>query len=1151
MSKTTVLLLVTVALAGLGILGLVLHEGGAERGRDEARPEGVATRPVAPAEGLTAPRTTASEPAQRAEAPALAPGAGAGDRQSFAIADARWVEVRVVLPAGVPADDAPALVALSSSTEPDGARRMPDWRLTQAAAKVGLGERFEQRLDGSVGWARRELQGSTTLSMPFAPDARNGLIVLQSRYVYAEPVVVRLSDATPPVTIEGELGSYLTGSIVPPVDAGRTFSPADFELRLLGRNKEGSLDFLALGGNSLDVEVRDDLGYEVRALSARLKYFVRVEARGLVDFAELDLVVEPGEHRVLDVPLARGASVTGRVLGADGRPIADASVSSASRGRGLLFLLENSEQAESDASGAYCLRGLPAGKALLSAEADGWLSRSGIELVLAEGVDVQGQDIVLERGSEVAGTVRWPSGQPAAGARVRVGKTQHEGWPAFQSDATCDEAGRFVLSGLQEGPFELGAQATPPGDAATQRVPGAWSAIARGVRAGDHEVELLLEAPLSLAGHVVDDLGQPVQSFHVDADSLDLPRWLLDVPGQDIEAEDGAFQLDGLRAGSWKLSAKASGYGPPEAPLTVDVPAAGDTRIVLQRAVRVTGLVVDPNGAPVPEATVRASAGPEGPFGQGRSAQQTGSDAEGRFELEFPGTALALVASRDGWADSEPVTVELGPGAASGEVVLALRAGGTIRGEVFAPDGRPDPGIRVMAGDMPFWFGEGAGVVSDADGRFVLEHVNPGKVTVTAMPREESLRGAMEKSADEELAVMSLLTQMRTATVVVADREEVHVVLGSKAKASVRLTGTVSEGGAPLAGAGVFALEEGNSFLQGMRVAKSDSAGHYALELDRPGSFVVSVSLQGIGQSAAEFFVDVPEVPEYRLDLPLPLATLGGRVLGPDASPAVGVTLNLVREGAASGPTMMNITRGHVTDSEGRFRFEHLHAGSYTLQVGAALLGGPGAGAPQGSLVLEGLAVEEGVQRDDLEIRLPATTRVSGVVRRADRSPALGATVYARDAAGRLLSDLSTCQSDAAGRFVYAGLPVGKVTLFARTADLASREVGVELDASGASEVELFLEPGGTLLVSLLEGDQPVRGSLTVLDEQGRRVSGVASVASFEGLMIEGLQTKEVRVGPLPPGNYTVIGRATDGKEARKTVTLREPDERVVKLRLK
>ena len=79
-----------------------------------------------------------------------------------------------------------------------------------------------------------------------------------------------------------------------------------------------------------------------------------------------------------------------------------------------------------------------------------------------------------------------------------------------------------------------------------------------------------------------------------------------------------------------------------------------------------------------------------------------------------------------------------------------------------------------------------------------------------------------------------------------------------------------------------------------------------------------------------------------------------------------------------------------------------------------------------------------------------------------------------------------------------------------------------------------------------------MRARLRVLDEQGRRVDDLFSPHEFEALFTEGFSSRERRVGPLPPGTYTLIATTPAGQEARDTVRLEAgQDERVVRLRLK
>src|SRR5262249_15464564 len=151
------------------------------------------------------------------------------------------------------------------------------------------------------------------------------------------------------------------------------------------------------------------------------------------------------------------------------------------------------------------------------------------------------------------------------------------------------------------------------------------------------------------------------------------------------------------------------------------------------------------------------------------------------------------------WADSERQGVELAAGESRTDLVLKLRVGARITGEVFDSDGKPESGQNVMCGaggGMTFGAG-GRSTVSDESGGFVVEHVTPGKLTVTAMPSEDEMMKKVQ-SAEDETAFLGLLGQMRTQTLTVADGAEAHVVLGAKAKKPVRVSGIVSEAGNPV-----------------------------------------------------------------------------------------------------------------------------------------------------------------------------------------------------------------------------------------------------------------------------------------------------------------------------------------------------------------
>ena len=52
-------------------------------------------------------------------------------------------------------------------------------------------------------------------------------------------------------------------------------------------------------------------------------------------------------------------------------------------------------------------------------------------------------------------------------------------------------------------------------------------------------------------------------------------------------------------------------------------------------------------------------------------------------------------------------------------------------------------------------------------------------------------------------------------------------------------------------------------------------------------------------------------------------------------------------------------------------------------------------------------------------------------------------------------------------------------------------------------------------------------------------------------IFTEGVEKTEQRVGPLPPGTYTVRAVTEDGRSSKKVVTLSGQEKRKVRLRLK
>ena len=138
------------------------------------------------------------------------------------------------------------------------------------------------------------------------------------------------------------------------------------------------------------------------------------------------------------IVLAEGATVTGKILDAAGRPLAGASADVeawASMEAPISFLVKS----ETDAQGRFTASAVPPGKAMLVVKKDGWAPlRQPVE-VPREGLDVGA--LSLSRGGSLAVHTIDDAGEPVAGAEVK---------PDLGSATTTGPDGTALLTHLPE-----------------------------------------------------------------------------------------------------------------------------------------------------------------------------------------------------------------------------------------------------------------------------------------------------------------------------------------------------------------------------------------------------------------------------------------------------------------------------------------------------------------------------------------------------------------------------------------------------------------------------------------------------------------------------------------------------------------------------
>ncbi|HEX6885547.1 MAG TPA: carboxypeptidase regulatory-like domain-containing protein [Planctomycetota bacterium] len=1093
----------------------------------------------------------AGDETRRAEAPA-------SDARRFAPEEGRQLDLRLVAPAGTPFEERAVVLALAKSDAYDELYGKDGPVDALRAGKTG------RELRGLLASAELARDGTARLALP--PDADEAWLIVAGLYLYsheAQRVEPPASGApAKAVELRPVLGAWISGRLRAPAGtAPEALAGTEVELDW---SINAALQLGTAGRQDLDLATESDAAgrFEFRAVPVGKPQTLATRS-SLARVFSADLAPAAGEHLEVELALHAGGSVSGRVVDEQGVPIEGAEVEALGReffGNPTADLREQ----KSAADGRFELTGLTPGKVWLHVEHEGHQELLSTPFELADGERRNHGDVVLSEGLVVAGTVTFPGGAPAASTRVTVEPDLSEnlaGSPvdprAFigaSNDAAADATGAFRITGLGKGPWIVAARLeVPPGDGA--RAAGRWGTSQALVRPSITDLRLALEPPVTVAGRVLDGQGRPVAAFTVHGERAG-SQWYMppsEKKEQAFESADGRFVLPDLRAGSWSFRAEAAGYAR-SAKVARELPSDEELALVLLRPVVVAGTVVDPTGTPVAGAEVtKELEGIEAIQAmQGRSDWPVAqSDGEGAFRLEgIPPGAGSLVARKDGFAPSAAVALELAEGEEKLDLVLTLRRGGTITGQVYGADGKPATGSMVIL-QMPT-LEQRRFTNTDGSGAFEEHGLKPGTWQVQAFPGIESLQSEDGEALDQA----KLLAVLKMTSVTLEDGAEEHVVLGAPPEDPVRVHGRVTLAGEPVPGAVLSFVPANGKGLDNLKIKTLDAEGRYALELDAPGEFLVTVQNASTPgrQNSIEFRRTVPKAAETQLDLELPLGRITGRVRDSGGEPVAGARVTVTMQG---GLVFGTVFGGHyteaATDERGAYEVPWLRPGSYTVAAGGAFMGGAFGDGEALGRVVRSVELGENEAKDGVDFRLELPGTVRGTVRDAAGNLVAEASIFLRDEEGRLVELFSLASTNASGSFEYPGLAPGEYTLTARTRALASAAaVPVRVRSGEKSDVTVTLEPGTILLVSLEDSsgaDIPSR--VSVLDDKGRELNGMMGLAELMERYSGGLGESVQRVGPLPPGSYEVHAIAADGRSVKRPVELTGQAERKLKLRLK
>ena len=804
------------------------------------------------------------------------------------------------------------------------------------------------------------------------------------------------------------------------------------------------------------------------------------------DRGRASAVVAPGASEPLAIALAPTATLGGRVVdAADGKAIAGIRI--VARGEGGEFL------ARSGADGRYSIRGLSPQAYRLTAEDDRFVPWSRTVRVAAGQGETQ--DVPLTRGATLVGRVQDAEGRPIEGALVQVSRGGENVFRAFMRSMEGEGA---VRTG-RDGSFR--ATRLAPGenqrldvrhDDYEERSLGGLSLTAGATRSG---VTVVLRRGLSLRGVVKDEEGRPLAGAEVtlsSARTIRASRGGVQMsfigPGNQLRREtgaDGRFEFRGLKAGDYTVSARRPGFSRATVdPVNVaEAGAAEPVELVLKPGATISGVLRDKIGAGASGWFVSARVAGQGSspaFGAGaiRSEEPTGPDgvffldgltAGEAYELQVMGTAglgprkAGVVAPAEG-------------------VELTVTGTGQVRGRVVDGDGGraiPDFQLRYQPdaqGGMRFVMrmgpGRGRGPYEKQsfhaeDGSFVLEDVPAGRWTVEAFAPGYQAGSSSGVTVGEGEA---------------AEGVEVRLSRGGVVSGRVLESRT----GRPILDAAVRAeLSGGEQRMRMVRIGgeggdnetATDAEGHYEIIGLAPGTWTVTASHPDWSEAATRVELkDAPATADIRLGKG---GSVGGTVLAV-GRPVAGaqVTLSAAGDtGFRAGAGMMGGSeQSALSDGSGRFRFERLGPGRYTL---AAAL------RDQSSAPAE--AVVTGDDAQEVQLVLSEGALIRGIVTGLPDALLAGVNVSAQGQ-----DYFATTRTAAGGTFELAGVPEGLVTLRANAGDFltGSRSASTTVTIGpGQAEAaaEIVFEQGFRVDGHVTRAGRPVPDAMVMAFARGRQ----------------------------------------------------------------
>lgn len=789
----------------------------------------------------------------------------------------------------------------------------------------------------------------------------------------------------------------------------------------------------------------------------------------------------PGNQVKLDQTLSAGTTISGRVVGADGKtPVA-----------GAILTIGGIPVGKSGEDGSFSIAHAP--KDWLTIEA-----RSN-DLAGSFAHDGNASAVVrVDRIATIRGTLRdMKTLAPLAGARVNTDASRR--FTPIAAGAITDAKGAFTLT-VPPGNYEL--RVSRPGYGATSTDVN--------VAAGASVAKNLVATQLArVSGSVVDENKTAVAGTRIEAGSvaresgMRMGRFRMAEQQYAFAGPDGTFVMRAEPDTDIQIEARKKGYPEARTPtmrLSPGERKAGVT-LTIPLGLAVSGRVIDKNGKPVSGAAIYATEARSGGNFVRRIMRTDTAEADnvvktaadGTFTTRLKAASYSIRVKHEGYATKTLPTMTVAAGMQPVEVTLdpgVSLAGRVTRGG----NGVADVTVQLFGEDN-----DSTEAKTAPDGSFRIDGLTPGQAMMN-----------VEKEAEG-------VEQFRSVAIP-SDNLVIDVPVGGTV--SGRVVDKESKNPVREFDAGYTAVRGGGGMMimgGGSSKHFTNDDGTFTLEHVTPGAMNITVTAPGYTQGRAQN-INVEDGKRIA-DLEVQLehgAHVTGRVTGPDGSPLSGVSVMAAPAGARRFPGGFS-PLASVTDASGEYSLDNVETGDKTFTFDR-----------NGFLTTQKNATISGADAR-VDAQMSTGLRISGVVVNDAGAPMADAGVSASSASDSAFGGRST-RTDANGQFTMDDLAPGRYTFRAQKSGYAPGSLP-DFDISAGAPVRIVVQSGGT-----------ITGHITGLSAD--ELSQVGVIAQIGNMMSSGTvdSSGNYRIDGAPVGTLRVYASAGSGMGGRmstpKSVTI-------------